>query len=167
MIDTFSAGTPLFWLGVPLLIGALCWILIDIMRRRRRSLAALEGSETAHKLPKSGLPEGYEHRARLASATAPADRAVASPFVPRWAPAEANAVGELHAKLVKLQAMLSTLSNAQKREDLARVEILLQEIRDLLAHRDWQGPWEQRTLENAIEVVENALSAPLAQGSDG
>lgn len=64
-----------------------------------------------------------------------------------------------HARLTTLKGKVGVALNAVHRHDAARAEILLQELRDLRAHRDWHGAWEEGVLEHAIELVDSAASA--------
>lgn len=64
-----------------------------------------------------------------------------------------------HARLTTLKGKVGVALNAVHRHDPARAGILLQELQDLRAHRDWQGAWEQGALEYAIGLVDSAASA--------
>lgn len=123
----------------------------------RQADSEVRGTEEGAPKPlKFGLPEGYEERARQLNTGSGVERPLENAAGTGRAPDSANAAEVLHAKLIKLQSMLGVALNASRRDDPVGAEIRLQEIRALRAHGDWQGVWEQRTLEHMIAAVENA-----------
>lgn len=126
----------------------------------RQADSEVRGTEKAAPKPlKFGLPEGYEERARQMAAASGVERSRENAAETGRASDSPNAAEVLHAKLIKLQSMLAVALNASRRDDPVGAEIRLQDIRALRAHGDWQGVWEQRTLEHMIAAVENAVGA--------